>query len=61
MQGRRYEERPMNYESLPDMLPDGEYRFDVTIYTIIDGKKRNFCLTQALGVLKPTKAEQWRK
>lgn len=60
-QGRRYMEQPMSYEGLPDILPSGEYRLNLTTYSFIDGKKRNLVLTQYLGALKTTTAEQWKK
>lgn len=61
LQGRRYEERPMEYERLPDLLPDEEYRLDVISYSIINETKRDIIRTALLGVLNTKKAEQWRK
>ncbi|XP_037040887.1 uncharacterized protein LOC119077713 [Bradysia coprophila] len=61
MTGRRYEDRPMEYDKLPDILPDGEYRLAVTTYVIDEGIRKDFLRTVALGVIKPKTAEQWRK
>lgn len=60
-QGTRYENGTSEYEGFPDILPSGEYRIDVTVYSIIDGNKRNLTRSVYWGVLKTTTAEQWRK
>ncbi len=60
-QGRRYTEQPMSYEGLPDILPSGEYRVNLTTYSYIDGKRRDLLRTLYLGELKTTTAEQWRR
>lgn len=54
-------EQPMSYEGFPDILPSGEYRFDLILYSYIDGARRNLTRTQYLGELKTTTAEQWKK
>lgn len=47
LKGKRYEkEAIIDYSKMPQIVPAGEYRVDIYGYTLINGKKRNFVLTQ---------------
>ncbi len=36
----------IDYSKMPEVVPAGEYRLDIFGYTIINGKKTQFILTQ---------------
>lgn len=49
----------MEFQNFPDILPGGEYRFEVIAYSIIDGKKRDLIRLELRGEIFTKKAEQW--
>ncbi|KAJ6644573.1 hypothetical protein Bhyg_09542 [Pseudolycoriella hygida] len=59
--GRRYEQRIMTYDGFPDILPDGEYRLETILSTVIDGMQRNFARLEFRGSIHSKTAVQWKK
>lgn len=61
IQGRRYEKDvPTDNSKLPDVAITGEHRFDWIGFTVIDGIRREFSLTQHFGEVR-SKAGKWMK
>lgn len=60
VQGHRYvKNTTFYYDSLPEIIPSGEFRLDLKSYTMINETKRYFILSQYYTTVYTKTALQW--